>query len=101
MIETKALKLMLLLLLLLFSYFSVANVSSNMSTIPPTTVFTDAWKPRMREVIASCNVHFTTELITERHIRRYITEPSNEAFAFAVDQSRGTKPPCWEARLTH
>ena len=72
-----------------------------MSTIPPTTVFTDAWKPRMREVIASCNVHFTTELITERHIRRYITEPFNEAFAFAVDQSRGTKPPRWEGRLTH
>ena len=95
MIETKTLKLMLLLLLLL--YFSDANVSTNL----PTTVFTDAWKPRMREVIASCNVHFTTELVTKRHIRGYITEPSNEAFAFAVDQSRGTKPLCWEARLTH
>lgn len=29
---------------------TVANVSSNVSTIPPTTIFTDAWKPRMREI---------------------------------------------------
>ena len=55
--------------IIIIFYFSAANVSSNVFTIPPTTTFTDAWKPRLREVISSCSVHFTRDIQQNRPMR--------------------------------